>query len=320
MEDEALVFDVDAGFGVDGEGELEGVEEGGLDLADEAEAGAELGVDGGPGDGGGFAEGVEAVGEPDVDVDGEGFGADGAEGFFADGDGVVAEGAPEAFVEADAVLPEGGLGVVGEAGEGDAALDEGAVAAEFGVGEVGEEGEAASGDATGLFGDELVGFAACGEGHAGHPGLHGAAEFDFGVAGSNGFGLEVEEDEAGDAAVGDADGGAVAVAAGFDEKGGAVALAFPEGVGDAFVGEGGHGKAGVGDAEPGFFFGEEACGGFDGLAVRLAVGLRPGSFDAVAEDQPMDFTHGRFCGGVLSPDARWTLLTQAISRLLGLSY
>ena len=68
-------------------------------------------------------------------------------------------------------------------------------------------------------------------------------------------------------------------------------LAAPQRLLDALVRQRGHGEAGMGDAEPRHFLGQDDGGDFDSLP--FGPGLRPvaGAFEAFAKDQLMNFTH-----------------------------
>src|SRR4051794_16350582 len=94
-----------------------------------AKPGAELGIKGGPADLDVPREGMQAVGEPDVDVNYHAARPDGAESRFADGYRMFAKSAIEILVEQYAVLPKLGLLlVVNSVGHRDLGLDEAAAA------------------------------------------------------------------------------------------------------------------------------------------------------------------------------------------------
>ena len=59
MQDDALLVGIDPRLGINGQGEAERLQKGRLDLAHQAETGAGLGVDRGPTDRCGFAEGMK---------------------------------------------------------------------------------------------------------------------------------------------------------------------------------------------------------------------------------------------------------------------
>jgi hypothetical protein len=71
-----------------------------------SKARAKLGIQSWPTDFDVFAEGVESIGEPYVDIDYHGTGADSAEGGFADRNRVLAESAEEILAQKHSVLPK----------------------------------------------------------------------------------------------------------------------------------------------------------------------------------------------------------------------
>ena len=78
-----------------------------------------------------------------------------------------------------------------------------------------------------------------------------------------------------------------------------MAFPAPHGFFNALVRQGGHGKAGMRDAEPAFFLGKDRCGGVHRLAFRLGCRHGPGTVDAVTEKQVVNSTHMR----IGQPDA-----------------
>jgi hypothetical protein len=52
--------------------------------------------------------------------------------------------------------------------------------------------------------------------------------------------------------------------------------------------QGCHGKAGVGDAQPGFFLGEQCCCGINRLAACFGFHHRSSALRSMAEDQIVD--------------------------------
>ena len=78
----------------------------------------------------------------------------------------------------------------------------------------------------------------------------------------------------------------------------------PQLVLDALVGQGGHRKAGMGDAEPAFFLGHDKSGSVDGLPLAFAVSHCPSCLDAVADYQLMNLTHG-FIASVFIHFCKW---------------
>src|SRR3954468_17674369 len=106
-----------------------------------AESGAELGIKGGPADLDISCQGMQAVGQPDINVDYHAARPNGAESRFADRHRMLAKSAIEILVEQHAVLPKLGLLlVVNSTGHVDLGLDETAAALDLRARTVGKEG------------------------------------------------------------------------------------------------------------------------------------------------------------------------------------
>src|SRR3984885_4176708 len=138
---------------------------------------------------------MQAIGQPDVDVDDHGAGADGPQRRLADRNGVLAQGTIEVLVEHHPVLPERRL-IAADVGHGDFGLHKAAAAADLGAGAVGVEGEGAAGYAPGLLVHLPIGFPSYRETHRTQPNLHRAAELDFAGPGPDCLALKEEQYEA----------------------------------------------------------------------------------------------------------------------------
>ena len=88
-------------------------------------------------------QGVESVGEPDVDIDDHGTRPDCAQRGLADRDWMLAERPVEVLVQQNPVLPEGWL-VADHVGHGDFGLHETAAALDLRAVAVGKEGKGAA--------------------------------------------------------------------------------------------------------------------------------------------------------------------------------
>jgi hypothetical protein len=91
-----------------------------LEVFQQAEAGAELPVDGWPGNRCSRGKAVQPVCEPNVYVDCHRTSADGADRFLANWHGVLAQRLPESLIKPDAVLPQRRLPssyLIGEKGQ-----------------------------------------------------------------------------------------------------------------------------------------------------------------------------------------------------------
>src|SRR4051812_35529427 len=131
-----------------------------------AESGAKLGIKSGPADIDIPREGMQAVGEPDVNVDHHAARPYGAESGFADRHRMLAESAIEILVQQHPVLPKLSLlFVVNSAGHGDLGLDEAATALDLSSRTVGKEGQGAPGNPAGLSCHQLISRAADGKAH-----------------------------------------------------------------------------------------------------------------------------------------------------------
>ena len=203
------------GAGVEEEDVGEAGEEAAAEVAAAAVVGAELGLEGGPGDEAGAAEVAQAVGEPGVDVEGQGRAAEGAEGAEVDGHGVAEDLVEEVGAEGDGGVPERMLGGVAgrppevvAVGEGVASGREvGGVGCGLGFGAAGPA-DGGGEEAMELVGEAELGAAAAGDGSEAelvHEGGEGGAEVELAAAGTNGLGGEPGEDEARVGAVGEAD-------------------------------------------------------------------------------------------------------------------
>jgi len=105
MEDDPFLIQVHAGFWVRRDGCGKRLAEPRLKMEQLVEPGAELGVDGGPGDRGRFGEGVKAPGKPDVKVQRHGPVPELLDRCFLEGHGMVSECPVENGIEDDLVLP-----------------------------------------------------------------------------------------------------------------------------------------------------------------------------------------------------------------------
>ena len=74
---------------------------------------------------------MQAVGEPDVDVQGQRAGANCPDGLLADRDRMLTEGPPEAFIEPNTFLPERPLAFICRGCKGYRVLHKGAVLPEL---------------------------------------------------------------------------------------------------------------------------------------------------------------------------------------------
>ena len=127
MQHNSVAIGINLGLRVDRECQAKGFEEGWLDLPDKPKSGAELGMYRSPGHRGSTAKCMEAVGEPDVDINGQTSRANGPDGFLSNRHRMLAERAPETRIEPNPVLPERRLIIIGDTGERDRVLDESAV-------------------------------------------------------------------------------------------------------------------------------------------------------------------------------------------------
>src|ERR1700722_6163947 len=100
---------------------------------------------------------MEAISQPDIDVDDHGPGPAGPQRRLADRNRMFAECPTEVLVEHYAVLPERGL-VAGDVGHCNLGLHEAPSATDLGPGAVGIERKGAAGDPPGLFVHLLIGF------------------------------------------------------------------------------------------------------------------------------------------------------------------
>ena len=109
------------------------------EAADRAKTSPELGIERRPADLHVPFQGVEPIGEPDIDVDDHGTRPDGPQCALADRHRVLAKGSKEVLVEQDTVLPEGRL-IADDVGHGNFGLHEAAAALDLGARLVGKKG------------------------------------------------------------------------------------------------------------------------------------------------------------------------------------
>jgi hypothetical protein len=99
-----------------------------------------------------------------------------------------------------------------------------------------------------------------------------------------------------------------------------MALAAPQRFVDAFVRQRGHGKARMGDAQPGYFFGQDEAGGFHGLPFGPCLHHAADVLEAFSQDQLMHLTHEPHVDRNRWGFAIRTLLTGLFRRLFDSSY
>lgn len=145
---------------------------------------------------------MEAIGQPNIHVDGQTASADGSDRFLANGDRVRPERLPEAGIEPHAILPKRWLIIVDDTGERYGVLHERPVMAGLGsIFPIREKGQAARGNPARLLGHELVGLATGCEVHAAHPRFHGPPKFNLGCVRADRLCLQIQQDQARDRAV-----------------------------------------------------------------------------------------------------------------------
>ena len=91
MQDQAALLDVDVGVPVDGQREPKVLEEPHAEIVHPADAAAELGLQGAPGDWSWLVERMQAVGKPSVQVERDTVIVDGPDRSFFDRDRVLLE-------------------------------------------------------------------------------------------------------------------------------------------------------------------------------------------------------------------------------------
>ena len=105
MKSQAVVVDFDPGVGIDREGGLQGIQKTAFELSQMLITGPKLIEKGGPTERGWLGQGVQAVSQPDIDVDGHALVGDVAESRFGDRNRMILKCTIECFAETNRIHP-----------------------------------------------------------------------------------------------------------------------------------------------------------------------------------------------------------------------